>query len=762
MQKWDLPPPPPPLPPLPAVLEDQNPRVGGLPSGLWNKSPLPFQKGKEHFLHADNHAKLPSTSLAAFTNSASQAQSTMGSMPSAIGNSMWPVSLPSENIVEGQSKRPGQEHISQGLLGTGAEEDAWTARTIDDSQNTLSLQEQPSSSGKEWSIKDAAWQHRNPINSRSSTAAVTSGHPQTGGPHEFPGSIGLQGFASPEGVDGRQAIFPLDASEASGTNLLNAWRAGQNITDKRDCAYLVGTRDDTGGVSNALRSSGAHSDPASTGVLRIQEDLDTSKSNFKQEEGWSNHMPDMSSLRNPGQEGDLSCGESYSRNPVSREICAQNNMVSEASILPGMNSSDSITLGSTSRQWWRSPSEDFLKYPIQRVERGQQHQCWIPPEYPGMPKLQLDSMSKDQLLDILPCPRIVFGGVFLLKESRDRLLQIAAPKHSNVYCDHMTVVYKPGAKSLLKLPIGKFVTLTVAGEVHNDSCQVVQVMPPSSVAPTGHAPPHITISIAEGAQPRSAAELASDVHSGDTDLSQKWRKPLQLIGVVGLRLDNRSTVLSMEEFFVRTGVNLRHVRRRLAEVLRPNGIRKQIPVDHGDHSKNLQTRKGQKAEHDRVAATQLTEIPTPSNGVGMQTMEKRKTEGGVPSEEEVRVLVEELTQQFAGLDKHVARQLLMVSEWNLASAQNYLRGNGAAEENVSQEAQTLQEQPKEEKNSSDSRSVGHLKGPGILHLPFDILEKSTVQQKSSGNLQPISQHQPRIVLDDSSPTKRKMRQDELR
>lgn len=755
MQKWDLPPPPPPPPPLPATMEDQNAHAGGFPSGLWNRPSLLGHKEEEHLTHVDTQAELPSTSRVGFSNSDFQSQRTMGSMPDTIGSPVWPVSLPSESILKGQTQHSMQEQASQDMLGTGAVENAWMSGTIDSPQKLLSLQEQLSSSGQDWITNDAAWQHCKLINPGTSSPAVSSSHLQTGG-QGYPGSISLQGIASSGVPDRQKATFHLDAPGTSEANVVNAWRTGRSNADTEDKMYMADTRDGGGSIPEVSQPGSVQPDAIGTGILRIQEDPGTVSSNFRQGEDWASCLPNMASSRNPGREGGMSCSESCSQNPVPHGICTSKIRTPEMSILLGMNQSDSTTFGTTSRQWWRVPNEGFLQHPVQRV-KNDQYMPWIPPEYPGMPKLDLGSMSKDELLEILPCPRIVFGGVFLLKESRDRLLQIAAPKHSNVYCDHMTVVYKPGAKGLLKLPIGKFVTLTIAGEAYNDSCQVVHVTPPSSVAPAGHAP-HITISLAEGAQPKLAVELASDVHAGKKELSQKWQKPLQLLGVVGVRLDNRSTVLSLEEFFVRTGVNLRHVRRRLEEVLRPNGV-KPTPLIQGDQNKKFQAQKGQDTKFAQAAPTQSTEIPQSIKGTDMKTVEKSQKPADVPSDEEIRMLVEQLTDQFAGLDKHVARQLLVVSDWNLTSAQNYLRGDNGAETNAPQVADTSKQY--QEKNSPDSKTVGHLKGPGILHVPYDVLEKSTVQHKPSGSPQPVSQNQ-RIVLDDSSPTKRKMKQDELR
>ena len=102
---------------------------------------------------------------------------------------------------------------------------------------------------------------------------------------------------------------------------------------------------------------------------------------------------------------------------------------------------------------------------------------------------------------------ILYTGVYLMKPSRDTLLQMVPPVHENVVCDHMTLQFDPEPDQVDISAIGKEVCLNVLGVAIDMKIQAVVVEPLIESITSSNALPHITVSHTQGVKPNYANEM---------------------------------------------------------------------------------------------------------------------------------------------------------------------------------------------------------------------------------------------------------------
>ena len=104
---------------------------------------------------------------------------------------------------------------------------------------------------------------------------------------------------------------------------------------------------------------------------------------------------------------------------------------------------------------------------------------------------------------------VIYWAVLLDGSSRAKLLSRIPPVHSNVFAEHMTIVFGPTKEQNTDLEkiIGKQVTLKVLGEALDDKGQAIVVLPIENIPVP--ATPHITISCAPGTKPIYSKTLLS-------------------------------------------------------------------------------------------------------------------------------------------------------------------------------------------------------------------------------------------------------------
>lgn len=124
--------------------------------------------------------------------------------------------------------------------------------------------------------------------------------------------------------------------------------------------------------------------------------------------------------------------------------------------------------------------------------------------------------------------RVIYVGVFLTPESREKLLTLVPPLHKDVFADHMTIAFRPEPLVLDNLPIGKKVLLRVIAHASNARAQAVTVQGVFGSTST----PHITISVNReaGGNPNLSNLLLSKTFP--EDMIQLADLDVQLEGVI--------------------------------------------------------------------------------------------------------------------------------------------------------------------------------------------------------------------------------------
>ena len=121
----------------------------------------------------------------------------------------------------------------------------------------------------------------------------------------------------------------------------------------------------------------------------------------------------------------------------------------------------------------------------------------------------------------------VYTGVFLTPESQWELVSAFTPAHPTIHADHVTLMFEPSLRSILRAGIGKSVSLKVTGCVDNGKIQVVLVQLPKGVT-SGNESPHVTISTESGISPKLANEVLRTHHA------KAVYQSFTIEGVVGL------------------------------------------------------------------------------------------------------------------------------------------------------------------------------------------------------------------------------------
>lgn len=117
---------------------------------------------------------------------------------------------------------------------------------------------------------------------------------------------------------------------------------------------------------------------------------------------------------------------------------------------------------------------------------------------------------------------VVYVGVFLSTDSREKLLYLVAPAHEAVFAHHVTVQFKPTAEQLAQYKVPERVEFQAIGMVADERGQAVLVRGVSSANEN----PHITISCAKGTKPAYSNELFKKAEI------TLFAKPINLVGTL--------------------------------------------------------------------------------------------------------------------------------------------------------------------------------------------------------------------------------------
>ena len=115
--------------------------------------------------------------------------------------------------------------------------------------------------------------------------------------------------------------------------------------------------------------------------------------------------------------------------------------------------------------------------------------------------------------DKLPSYLHLYTGIFLDDSVRNQILQLCPPRHSRVFADHITLVFKPSFDEVMAMENwtddhGDEVEFIVNYSVSDEHCQVLRVTLLAEGLPSKNDIPHITISCAEGTSPAYSNKLA--------------------------------------------------------------------------------------------------------------------------------------------------------------------------------------------------------------------------------------------------------------
>jgi hypothetical protein len=105
----------------------------------------------------------------------------------------------------------------------------------------------------------------------------------------------------------------------------------------------------------------------------------------------------------------------------------------------------------------------------------------------------------------------IYIGIFLDDTDKASLLWFLTPLHPKIYGDHVTLLFKPNAEEVeaYQKHIGRKIPIYLLSEFADEKGQAVSVKVGMSTLPARHALslPHITISCAEGVEPKYSKEL---------------------------------------------------------------------------------------------------------------------------------------------------------------------------------------------------------------------------------------------------------------
>ena len=131
--------------------------------------------------------------------------------------------------------------------------------------------------------------------------------------------------------------------------------------------------------------------------------------------------------------------------------------------------------------------------------------------------------------------KIIYLAGFLDENSKEKILSQIVPKHEKIFCDHVTINYRPTFEEISKFNFGEEKEILVTGFVENKSGQVCVVSGIESENET----PHITISTKETQKPNYLNELLK------TSEIIKLEKPIQIKVILG-GFDGEKAVFKIE------------------------------------------------------------------------------------------------------------------------------------------------------------------------------------------------------------------------
>ena len=125
-----------------------------------------------------------------------------------------------------------------------------------------------------------------------------------------------------------------------------------------------------------------------------------------------------------------------------------------------------------------------------------------------------------------------YVGIVLDRKSREALLRSVRPMYSNLYADHVTLIFNP-LEHVFRSTYEKFLSETVpvwaVEVVQDESCQVVPVVLGDLTVPCNNKSPHITISTEAGIPPKYSNDL---LENREQSLCFSLKRPLCLKGKV--------------------------------------------------------------------------------------------------------------------------------------------------------------------------------------------------------------------------------------
>lgn len=138
---------------------------------------------------------------------------------------------------------------------------------------------------------------------------------------------------------------------------------------------------------------------------------------------------------------------------------------------------------------------------------------------------QQDSFPSN--IDSVPSLTAVYTAVFLTAESQWQLVSSFPPTLPLVFGSHVTLVFEPTRRDLLRAKVGRKITLSVTGCVENGKVQAALVQLPKGMA-CSNEKPHITISVQQGVPPKAANAMLQSL------LVKAAYHHVSLEGVVGV------------------------------------------------------------------------------------------------------------------------------------------------------------------------------------------------------------------------------------
>ena len=121
--------------------------------------------------------------------------------------------------------------------------------------------------------------------------------------------------------------------------------------------------------------------------------------------------------------------------------------------------------------------------------------------------------------------KILFGGVFLNAESKDKLIKKFGITHSKVYADHITIWYRPKEYQLRGMQIGKKIKIIINGIFKDKHLQVARCM----INDVKFKDQVFHVTISSNVDPKKANDIKDDQWVNIEDF--------QLIGIISVKVE---------------------------------------------------------------------------------------------------------------------------------------------------------------------------------------------------------------------------------